>query len=86
MRIGELAGRAGTTAKTLRFYEQAGQAHGPPCRHVVALLARHAAELDARIAELEATRAEVQRLRERAAGPDPAACAADGVCHVITTG
>jgi MerR family copper efflux transcriptional regulator len=132
VRIGELAGRAGTTAKTLRFYEQAGllppperapsgyrdydeavldrlafvraaqaagltlaeirevvavrEAHGPPCRHVVALLARHAAELDARIAELEATRAEVQRLRERAAGPDPAACAADGVCHVITTG
>lgn len=29
MRIGELAGRAGVTAKTLRFYEQAGVLPAP---------------------------------------------------------
>ncbi len=132
MRIGELAQRAGTTAKTLRFYEQAGllpepertrsgyrdydegvldrlafvkaaQAAGltlakireviavrddtgPPCEHVAALLDAHAADLDARIAELTALRDDVRRLRERARYLDPAACGADGVCHVIATG
>jgi DNA-binding transcriptional MerR regulator len=30
MRIGALAGRTGTTAKTIRFYEQAGLLLGPP--------------------------------------------------------
>jgi MerR family copper efflux transcriptional regulator len=132
VRIGELAQRAGTTAKTLRFYEQAGllpepertpsgyrdydegvldrlafvkaaQAAGltlaeireviavrdntgPPCEHVVALLDAHAAALDARIAELTALRDDVRRLRARARHLDPAACGADGVCHVIATG
>ena len=59
---------------------------GPPCAHVNDLLDRHAAALDARITELAATRNEVRRLRERAAGLDPADCAADGVCHVISIG
>ncbi|GAC1607786.1 MAG: Cd(II)/Pb(II)-responsive transcriptional regulator [Mycobacteriales bacterium] len=59
------------------------EAQGPPCGHVTALLDGHAADLDTRIAELTAARAEVERLRERAAGLDPADCAADGVCHVI---
>ena len=132
MRIGELAERAGTTAKTLRFYEQAGllpeptrtpsgyrdydpavldllafvraaqaagltlaeirevvavrEAQGPPCGHVAALLDRHAAALDARIAGLAALRDDVERLRERARRLDPAACADRTVCHVIPTG
>jgi DNA-binding transcriptional MerR regulator len=130
VRIGELARRAGTSARTLRFYEQAGllpaplrtpsgyrdyddaavdrlafvraaqaagltlaeirevvavrEAQGPPCAHVVGLLDRHADELDARIAELEATRAEVRRLRDRAATLDPAACVDADVCTVLT--
>jgi len=131
VRIGELAERAGTRSKTLRFYERAGllpepertasgyrdydegvldrlsfvkaaQAagltlaeirqviavrhdSGPPCAHVAALLEVHAVDLDARIAALEATRAEVQRLRQRASRLDPADCRPDGVCHVIPT-
>ena len=129
MRIGELAERAGTTTKTLRFYEQAGllpapdrtpsgyrdydprvldllafvkaaqaaglslaeirqivhvrETHGPPCGHVAALLDAHAADLDRRIADLTALRQEVERLRARARGLDPAACGDDKVCHVI---
>lgn len=129
MRIGELAERAGTTTKTVRFYEQAGllpapertasgyrdynagaldrlgfiaaaQAagltlaeirdviavrndSGPPCAHVAALLDRHADELDARIAALEATRAVVQQLRQRAPRLNRADCRPDGVCHLI---
>lgn len=129
MRIGELAGRAGLTTKTLRFYEQAEvlprpgrsasgyrnydetafarlrfiraaqvagltlaeiraiiavrEDGGPPCTHVTALLDQHAAALDQRIAELEATRAEVRRLRDRADTLNPATCREDGVCQVI---
>lgn len=132
MRIGELAQRAGTTTKTLRFYEHAGllpepdrtpsgyrdydpavldrlafvkaaqaagltlaeireivqvrESHGPPCGHVAGLLDAHAADLDARIAELTALRQEVERLRARARGLDPAACGDAAVCHVIPTG
>jgi len=132
VRIGELAQRAGTTAKTLRFYERAGllpapertpsgyrdydegvldrlafvkaaqaagltlaqvrgviamrDSTGRPCEHVVALLDTHAADLDTRIAELTALRDDVRRLRARARHLDPAACDADGVCHVIGTG
>jgi MerR family copper efflux transcriptional regulator len=132
VKIGDLALRAGTTTKTLRFYEQAGllpapqrtpagyrdydeavldrlrfvraaqatgltlaqirdviaarELTGAPCEHVSALLDAHAAELDRRITELERLREDVNRLRERAQGLDPAACTADGVCHVIPTG
>lgn len=129
MRIGELAARAGTTTKTLRFYEQAGllpepartpsgyrdydagvldllafvraaqaagltlaeirdvvhvrQTQGPPCAHVTALLDARAADLERRILELSALRAEVDRLRTRARDLDPAACSDAAVCHVI---
>lgn len=129
MRIGELASRAGVSAKVLRFYEQAGvlpapartasgyrdyepaaadrlrfvkasqaagltlaeirqivvlrEQVGPPCAHVVGLLDRHAADIDARIAELAVTRAEVQRLRQRALTLDPATCGDVDVCQVI---
>ena len=58
-------------------------ADGPPCAHVTGLLDRHAADLDDRIAALTATRAEVQRLRKRAATLNPTDCGADGVCQVI---
>jgi MerR family copper efflux transcriptional regulator len=132
VRIGEFAERAGTTTKTLRFYERAGllpapertasgyrdydegvrdrlafikaaQAagltlaeireviavridNGPPCAHVAGLLDAHAADLDARIAELTALRDDVRRLRARAQHLDPAACPDSSVCHVIPTG
>lgn len=59
------------------------EAQGSPCGHVVDLLNRHAMDLDTRIAELTAARAEVERLRERARGLDPADCNDDRVCHVI---
>lgn len=62
------------------------EAQGPPCGHVLDVLDRHAAALDARIAELTQTRTEVQRLRTRAAALDPTDCTIDGVCHVIPTG
>lgn len=61
------------------------EAQGPPCAHVLALLDRHAVDLDRRITELVSTRDDVQRLRDRAAQLDPADCDEDGICHVIPT-
>ena len=77
---------AGLTLAEIRTVIKVREDQGPPCAHVTALLDRHAAALDERIAELEATRAEVGRLRDRAATLDPAACREDSVCDVLPAG
>jgi MerR family copper efflux transcriptional regulator len=74
---------AGLTLAEVRQVIAVRDADGSPCAHVTGLLDRHAADLDDRIAALTATRAEVQRLRKRAATLNPTDCGADGVCHVI---
>jgi len=86
VRFVKAAQAAGLTLAEIREVVAVREAQGPPCEHVAAVLDRHAADLDARIADLTAARADVQRLRDRAANLDPAACAKDGVCHVIPTG
>jgi MerR family copper efflux transcriptional regulator len=129
VRIGELAERAGISAKAIRYYEQIGVLAPPartpsgyrdydhatlgrlgfvraaqavgltlgeirqvvafrdrgqtPCEHVAALLQRRAAEVDARIAELQQLRGELDRLARRAATLDPQQCPPERVCHVI---
>jgi MerR family copper efflux transcriptional regulator len=129
VRIGELAERAGISAKAIRYYEQIGVLTPPtrtpsgyrdydhaaherlefvraaqavgltlgeirqviafrddgqtPCEHVAALLQRRAAEVDARIAELQQLRGELARLARRAATLDPKQCPPERVCHVI---
>jgi MerR family copper efflux transcriptional regulator len=55
-----------------------------PCAHVTALLQRRAAELDARILELQQLRGELRQLAERAATLDPEQCPPERICHVIT--
>lgn len=77
---------AGLTLAEIREVVAVREAHGPPCAHVAGLLDARAADLDARIAGLIALRAEVERLRDRARGLDPAGCGPDGVCHVIPIG
>ena len=132
MRIGELAERAGTSVKTIRYYDRIGvlrpaersesgyrlygadaldryrfvraaQAVGlrlgeireiialrdrgeTPCGFVVDLIGRRAAELDARIAELQALRDELRSLDRRAGRLDPRRCDPRLVCHVIDGG
>jgi MerR family transcriptional regulator, copper efflux regulator len=127
MRIGEIADRAGVSAKTIRFWEEerllappartpAGyrdygpgilerlafirhaQSAGltlehirevldirdggqPPCVHVTRLIARRLSEVEARLAELARTRAQLAALVERAAAQDPADCR--GYCSII---
>ena len=86
MRIGDLAAQAaGLTLAEIREVVAVREAQGPPCQHVTDLLDRHAADLDARIADLQTARDEVRRLRDRARALDPALCRPDGVCHVIPT-
>jgi MerR family transcriptional regulator, copper efflux regulator len=62
-------------------FREDGQA---PCAHVTGLLQRHAADLDARIAELRRLRGELRQLAERAATLDPEQCPPEQVCHIIT--
>lgn len=54
-----------------------------PCGYVTDVLQSRAAELDQRIAELTALRAELRRLAERAEHLDPADCDPDHICHII---
>ncbi len=93
MRIGELADRAGISAKAIRYYEQVGIL-APPARtpsgyraYDPSVLGRlgfvRAAELDRRIAELQQLRGELGRLAERAASLDPEDCPPERICHVI---
>jgi MerR family transcriptional regulator, copper efflux regulator len=70
----------GEIRQVVAFRDQ-GQA---PCAHVTELLHRHAADLDARIRELQQLRGELQQLAERAATLDPEQCPPERVCHVIT--
>ena len=86
LRFVKAAQAAGLTLAEIREVVAVREAQGPPCEHVAALLDRHATDLDARIADLQAARVEVRRLRDRARALNPADCRADGVCHVIPTG
>jgi MerR family transcriptional regulator, copper efflux regulator len=54
-----------------------------PCAHVAALLQRHAADLDRRIAQLQQLRGELGQLAERARTLDPEQCPPERVCHLI---
>jgi len=54
-----------------------------PCAHVTDLLQRHAADLDARIRELQQLRGELRQLAERASTLDPEHCPPERVCHII---
>lgn len=83
LRFIKAAQAAGLTLGKIAEIIAAREQTAPPCEHVTALLEAHAADLDARITELNELRHEVQRLRDRAATLDPAACGDDAVCHVI---
>jgi DNA-binding transcriptional MerR regulator len=94
MRTGELAnGRlgfvraaqaVGLTLGEIRqiiAFRDNGQA---PCAHVTDLLHRRAADVDARIGELQALRGELRQLAEEASALDPAHCPPERVCHIIS--
>lgn len=54
-----------------------------PCVHIRDLLHRHLAQIDARLAELRATRRELQDLAPHAETVDPASCPEDTICSIL---
>ena len=73
---------AGLTLEAIRQVMQVRDLGQPPCIHVTALSARRLTEVQARLAELSATRDQLTALAERAAAQDPADCR--GYCSIIT--
>jgi DNA-binding transcriptional MerR regulator len=61
--------------------KDAGQA---TCAHTLAFLERHLAEIDTQIERLQAARAELFGLAERARGLDPASCTDPNRCQVVS--
>jgi len=54
-----------------------------PCAHVRTLIDERAAEVDRRIADLQAVRAELRHLARRARRLDPSDCDPGRICHLI---
>ncbi len=72
---------AGLTLKQIRQILDISDDGTPPCEHVAAAVTERLAEVDARIAELQATRKHLRHLSQRAAAQDPANC--EGFCSII---
>ncbi len=73
---------AGLTLAQIRQILEISDDGTPPCEHVEAAVAERLAEVEARIAELEATRSHLRGLAARAADQDPARC--EGFCSIIS--
>lgn len=72
---------AGLTLAQIRLILDVADGGTPPCEHVARAVTDRLAEVEARISELEATRANLRRLADRAARQDPADCM--GFCSII---
>jgi DNA-binding transcriptional MerR regulator len=72
---------AGLTLEHIRQVLHIRDGGEPPCVHVSGLIARHLAEVDARLAELTRARGQLAALAARAATQDPADCR--GYCAII---
>lgn len=72
---------AGFSLDQIRQVLDIGDSGNSPCRHVRDLIDGRLAEVDARIAELEATRKHLRVLARRAAGQNPAEC--HGYCSIL---
>ena len=73
---------AGLTLQAIGQVLEVRDGGQPPCVHVSSLIARRLAEVEARLAELTATRDQLAALAERAAEQEPADCR--GYCSIIT--
>ena len=72
---------AGFALDQIRQVLDIGDSGAAPCQHVSELIAGRLVDVDARIAELEATRDHLRVLAKRAAAQDPAEC--EGYCSIL---
>jgi MerR family copper efflux transcriptional regulator len=56
-----------------------------PCQHVTSLIDQHLAQVEQRLAELAQARNALHDLQRRAASTNPADCAHDEICNILTT-
>lgn len=75
---------AGLTLAEIRTIISIRDDGDAPCAHVVGLLDAKASAVSRQLAQLEDLKVELDRLRERAAGVDPAGCDPRRVCDVLT--
>ena len=84
LRFINVAQTAGLTLSEIRSIIDLRDDGTVPCAHVVTLIDSKLAEVRARIRHLAAMEAELEALLERSHLLDPADCADDDICHVIT--
>jgi MerR family copper efflux transcriptional regulator len=72
---------AGFTLDQIRRVLGIGDSGERPCEHVSQLITDRLAEVEARIADLKATRSHLRVLARRAADQDPAQCT--GYCSIL---
>ncbi len=80
IRSGQAVGLTLAQIKELLALRRDGR---PPCSAATQLLDTRVADISRKIDELEALRHDLQELRSRAAGLDPADCDPDSICHII---
>jgi len=72
---------AGFTLHQIRRVLGIGDSGERPCEHVTQLITERLAEVEARIADLKATRSHLRVLARRASDQDPAQCT--GYCSIL---
>jgi MerR family transcriptional regulator, mercuric resistance operon regulatory protein len=84
LRFINMAQAAGLTLSEIRSIIDLRDDGTVPCAHVVALIDSKLADVRARIRHLAALQAELEALLEHSHLLDPADCAGDDICHILS--
>jgi DNA-binding transcriptional MerR regulator len=85
LRFINVAQAAGLTLSEIRSIIDLRDDGTVPCAHVVALIDSKLADVRARIRNLAALQEELEALLKHSQLLDPADCADDDICHILTT-
>ena len=85
LRFIHAAQATGFTLREIAAVLQARDRGEAPCAHVQDLIGRHLADIDHRLQELQATRAELHRLVRHARTVTPNDCPPESICRIIAT-